>query len=386
MKKQQLDVKKFLVKLMIFSLPFLIIFGFSTGILIASQELLSIESLIKLQSQSRQLVLFGLSYSNPTKYYKLKSVVIRKPTILTLGTSRVMQFRSAFFKPNSRFFNAGGGVEKIKEFRQFLDQITPGNEPQIIIIGLDQYLFNPNWDDLNSSLNSQQIYQPLSRLETWKFGSLRVLSDFWQKKFSLSDLTNFRSPIIKVGLNAKARDNGFRNDGSYYYGRFIHNPQTTDDPNFQDTLSRIANGEKPYNYGNTVSPGALDELRLFLTECQSRNIYVIGFLPPYPPRVYAQFKSFTDKFSYMFMLAQELKPIFQAYNFGFYDFTDAATFGSNDQEAVDGLHPSEKAYLRLIINLAASEPKLRQHMDLKYLKTRLNQSPSGFFVFAPDEL
>jgi hypothetical protein len=57
--------------------------------------------------QSKNNILYGLAYSNPVKYFKLKNVEYKKPEIISLGTSRVLQFRDFFFKKPGLFYNSG---------------------------------------------------------------------------------------------------------------------------------------------------------------------------------------------------------------------------------------------------------------------------------------
>ncbi len=139
-------MKKFIRNLTIFLLPILCLLGFNLFILTLSGELFSPDRIIACQSTDNGLI--GLAYSNPIKYIKLKITEHKKPKILLLGTSRVMQFRDFFFNNPELFYNAGGAISKIKDFNIFINTLETENI-QIVIVGLDQYFFNKNWDDLN---------------------------------------------------------------------------------------------------------------------------------------------------------------------------------------------------------------------------------------------
>jgi hypothetical protein len=71
-----------------------------------------------------------------------------------------MQFRSKFYRPEENFFNAGGGVETIDNFIQFFSEIPLGMEPNILIVGLDQYFFNHNWSKTMAG-NGKDIFKNL---------------------------------------------------------------------------------------------------------------------------------------------------------------------------------------------------------------------------------
>ena len=376
-------MKRFLLKLSIFLFPFVAMYGFPTYVLLWSGDLAPVEHVIEAQKQSDTLILFGPAYTNFSPYFRLKSVLERKPRVISLGTSRVMQFRSKFFKEGVSFYNAGGAVSKIKHFEAFLNRVPHDKMPELFIIGLDQYFFNPRWDNLADddiekqlSANDYGAFDIL--LDSWK----QVYADYYDKKYSLRRLTFNREPN-RIGLSALTYGDGTRNDGSYHDQKYIRNPfdPKNKDYQFKNTFDRIAKGDRRFEYSESISDGAVEVLERFLKRCKEKGVRVIGFLPPYPHVVYEKMISMPE-YGYLSQLAPRLKPLFQSYGFDFYDFSDMAWLGASDHETLDGLHGSEKAYLRLFIAMAESSPVLKKYSrDLSFLRDTLHHTPGDYDVF-----
>src|SRR5215471_679467 len=273
-------MRKFVLKIVLFLLPFALVLGFPVVVLIVSGELTSLSRVIAAQDVEEQVVA-GFAYSNATNFYKLQSTMQRKPTILALGTSRVMQFRDFFFKAPHDFYNAGGGVDRLEDFRIFVDRLSC--PPKLLIIGLDQYFFNDNWQgfaarDYSALLASENRDRLGIVTRNW----IEVYEDYLAGKFNLGTLV--RRPSTCIGLSAVARGAGFRSDGSYSYG--VH-AREDEDTRFRETFERIERGNQRFQYGTSVSKRALDELALLLEQCVNREIHVVAFLPPFPHAVWS---------------------------------------------------------------------------------------------------
>ena len=376
-------MKRFAVKLFIFLFPFLLLYGFPFYVLFVSGDLAPVEQVIREQKMSKALVLFGPAYSNFSPYFRLKSVLEREPDIVSLGTSRVMQFRSRFFRSGVSFYNAGGAVYRIEHFESFLEKIPSGKEPKLIFMGLDQYFFNPNWNDETPGDFEKQLsannYNALDiLLDNWQ----QVYSDYFGKKYSLRSLSAGRKNNL-IGLNALANGNGTRNDGSYRDAKYIRDPfnPKNSDYQFKNVFDRIAKGDRRFEYSETISEGAIGTLERFLKKCKERGVHVVGFLPPYPHVVYEKMVSM-PQYQYLSQIAPHLKPLFARYGFDFYDFSDISWIGASDTETLDGLHGSEKAYLRAFTVMVESSSTLRHYaQDIAYLKKVLYDAPNDYEVF-----
>ena len=90
-------------RLAVLAAPFVLLHAVALHVLLASGELERVDDVIELQKTSARPVLFGPAYSNHTAYYKLHAVLSRRPTVIALGSSRVMTVRSPLFSmvPNA---------------------------------------------------------------------------------------------------------------------------------------------------------------------------------------------------------------------------------------------------------------------------------------------
>jgi lysophospholipase L1-like esterase len=378
------DSNRLCLKFFLATLPFSVIFTFALVMLFVSGELLSVDRVIQMQKENATPVLFGFGYSDPDLYYKMKSVLIRNPEVLVLGTSRVLQIRSGFFL-NSRFYNAGRAIAKVGHLRHFLAQIPKEKEPRVILLGLDQNFFNAAWDRSVGLYDIEQRYICVdSRFRIIGENWFRIFKDYKKRKFSIRNILKKDAHVKRIGLNAIINDLGYRNDGSQRNDKFIEGAEDPKNPDYQfrETFDHISKGINRFEFGDEPAVDVLRELDRFLSECKIRNIYVVGFLNPYPHAVWEKLKS-TKKHRYLFQLAATLKPLFANQGYSFSDFSDLADLGAADQENLDGFHASEKAYLRLLIQILEKDSVLRRHADLGGLKDFLASSVNPHNVF-PD--
>lgn len=375
-------MKKLILKLLWLLVPTVVaVYGFPFAVLAMGGEFTSVSEIVRRQMVSATLILYGPSYSNPVKVFKMSSVLLRRPSVVALGTSRVMQFRAQMFNAPRRFYNAGGAVATVWELRPFLDAIPVGQEPEVLIIGLDQYLFNANYAEFDVATPAVE----LSWVEIIQNAKWTVYDDYLHGKFDLATLFKREHRLDRLGLNAIANNTGFRNDGSYYYGKFIANPRGSgnDDIDFATTLDRIRRGTSRFEYGSRVSPHAVDELRAFLKACRERDIHVAAFLPPFAHEVYARMISLGEKYGYLRALPSTLAPALAAHGHTFFDFSDLQSVGAPDEETIDGFHASERAHVRMLLAMSADATLNQYVADRRILEAKLvTQNPYVVFETA----
>lgn len=359
----------FIKRLIWFQVPLVLIVGPLWMSLALARELVSCDEIVADQRAHQSLV--ALAYSDPIRCLKARMLEARGPKVVALGSSRVMQFRESFFRDSEQFYNAGGAVERMRDFNAFLEQVDT-RSVELFVIGLDHYFFNVNYDDMQKAPKTfENTYSTLGVLREQK-----LVRDYRQGKV---DYGRLRRPG-RVGLTAMMYDEGFRRDGSYRYGRIIDFPELAGDIDFHDTFERMRTGKKRFQYGAEVNPAALRELDLFLKTCRERGIEVVAILPPFAHRVWNALLAQGEDYAYMRQLDSELKPLFEAHSFELFDFSDIASLGSDDTEAIDGFHGSEVAYLRLTLSVAERSPVLRRYVDSDRLGSLLEGVQSGLEI------
>ena len=374
-------MKRFLIQLIIFSSPLIVLFGLPTFFLWQSKEnFYKIENL--LSEKGKYLIGYAYHENNYgfIKWSFLNSNESKK--VWALGSSRVLQFRENMF--DSSFYNAGYTISSIADFKPFIESLPQNKRPRYLVVGLDQWMFNASFDSLKT--------RPLP--ESWQksftfypqiFPSYKTFyGDFFDHKFTFNGLLENSDSCKKIGLNAKMHNTGFRNDGSMYYGeqisKLILKDTTASDYNYSNTFDRIAKGERRFQYCKSVNENALTELDNFLGYCKHQNIIVIAFLPPYADRVYSKMMASGD-YEYLRDIYSRIKPYFQKYNYEVYDFSKVSDFNSSDNETIDGFHGGELCYQKLLISMLDSGSKLNEVTNVARLRKDVQNKKNNYAIY-----
>lgn len=333
-----------------------------------SEEGKSLQAIISEQERDSSVVI-GYTFSYIDPFLKAEKSRQINPDILILGTSRTMQFCRSFFNPAFSFYNAGGAVARIQDFCNFLEYINLQNgRGKILIISIDQYFFNPYWENLKvAPCNYEYKHSITTTLLQNIFG---VYSHIFSGELNLSQLVNSHN----IGFLAKMTGDGFREDGSYYYHRIITDPSSCSDYRFRDTYTRIEEGRTRFEYCTSVDKKAVEMLEEILIFCYNHQIKLIAYLPPYAPSVWKLMtvsNEYADKYTYLKEIEKEIRPLFEKYHYPLFDFSDGGAIGSRDAEFIDGFHGSDKTYLRMMVEMVRTDRTLgryfRDTMELNQL-------------------
>lgn len=311
-----------------------------------SEEGKSLQAIIGEQERDSSVVI-GYTFLYIDPFLKAEKSRQINPDILILGTSRTMQFRRSFFNPAFSFYNAGGAVAHIQDFRNFLEYIDL--QGGVLIISIDQYFFNPQWENLKvAPCNYEYKHSITTALLQNIFG---VYSHIFSGELNISQLVHSHN----IGFLAKMTGDGFREDGSYYYRRIVTDPSSCSDYRFRDTYTRIKEGRTRFEYCTSVDGKAVEVLEELLFFCYNHQIKLIAYLPPYAPSVWKLMTvsdEYADKYAYLKKIEKEIRPLFEKYHYPLFDFSDGGAIGSRDAEFIDGFHGSDKTYLRMMVEMA----------------------------------
>lgn len=361
----------------LFFLPLVVLFGAPALLLSWSGEFTAPDQVVARQQANPQTLL-GLAYSDSSAYVKAQRLAQVHPEVLALGNSRVMQLRSEFFLPGTRFYNAGGAVSMVQDYRIYLERHAPAG-PRFLLIATDDSFFHPSSEGesaLNFHLREQEravtSYSPPS--EIYRAQCRKVWADLFAGKIQLRKL--LASHPDRVGMPAVCLDQGYRADGSYRYSALdnrITDPSHRD-YQFAHTLGLVERGAGRFAWGAQVSQPALREFDRLLDFCQAKQIHVVAFSPPFPHAVCAAMRSLGDKYAYAPKVHASLQARLTARGFEYYDLSDFATMRAPDDEAIDGFHGSERTYLRLVIHMLESGSRLNEVAALHHLREVLRAS------------
>ncbi len=318
--------------------------------------------------------IIGLGYNEQTAYYKLLNANYYKAPIISLGTSRVMQFKEGFF--SSQFYNCGGAVGgNYNEYRNYIENLD--YKPETIIVGLDAWVFNDAWNQGCSEYNS---FQEIQEIDRGTIPLMKAIAKDWvTKKWSAADLNLYPG---NVGFNGRVKDNGFMFDGSYYCGDIYRDPTSSGDYEFADTKSRIANGISRFGWGEHIDEDTLTQLENLLSFCKENNIRIIGFLAPFAPSIYDIMEE-SGNYHYLAEITPACNKIFGKYGYEFYDFMDGESLGMTDDYFLDGFHGSEIVYGRILERMVESNSEVEQYVDVDNIKYLIDNAYSGYVFDDP---
>ncbi|MFD2203497.1 hypothetical protein [Shivajiella indica] len=338
--------------------------------------------------QSNRKYLIGYFYDESNyEYLKWKEIQIReKLDVMVIGTSRVLQFREDMFT-NASFFNAGTTkviFNSISDYLPFLRSIGEDKYPKVLIIGLDQFMFNSFWDPLQgeTSLETKIPYKAFPASSSLK----NVYEDLLNGRIDLETLFPVKDEenIAILGLNANVNKMGYRKDGSMLYGKQIeklmNGDSTAGDFGFKFSFQQIEDNEGIFKHGMEVNPRSLNELNKLLDFCKNNGIYVIAYLPPYADAVNAVLES-SGNYQYMEQVMGSIEHSFEINGFELWNMRYLSTFGSNDDEMLDGFHGGAVTKLRMIIFLLENGSKLNEYTDLNILKNDLKNRKNRYLVY-----
>lgn len=330
----------------------------------------AIEDVVSSQLLSEESVIYGSGLYGDTFFYKVELVRVKKPEILILGSSRVMQFRQHMFFGD--MVNAGGAMNSINEGQRFYDEVLREiPQPELIIIGIDYWWFNKDYDNPLRQSNSSQSPRVPSIQHV-----IKVANWLMDGKISHRDIINsFNNRKTGIGVSGIGRT-GFGADGSYYYTNSLskYNPYT----GFEPTVRILENGYGRLAYADTFDPDHFRNFVNLLQDLRTLGSDVTVFFPPFPDRVYSLLER-NQNHEYM----SEVRAAFMKEGISFMDFSDISSFGGNDCEFIDGIHGGEIAYIRILLEIAKSSLSVSRYIDEESLKNKIVENNGLVYFKSP---
>lgn len=343
----------------------------------------SYERAVKWQA-SGEFTLFGSGVSQEFSEYKLKLYEEIKPEIIAVGSSRVMQFRGAWFSKS--FLNMGGLAGNLGVLRSSLNEILAVSRPRVVIVGVDFWWFLPQWEK-----DPEEIVA--IKRGSYNYG-LENLKLPWKWLFEGKiSPTEFLAPALgafgkgfradRYGVMAQQTSDGFGPDGSWYYTAEICGLKPPYDYRFADTLNQVETGIKAfYHAGENDAGPASSHVEAFADICcrlKSRGVEVYVFIPPLSNKVIEALRANSKAYVHLF----ELRKALLARGVDALDFSDPRALNAGDCEFVDGFHGGEVAYARILRRLVDRWPALLEYVRLEKLDAIIRDWSGHAMV--PDE-
>jgi len=298
-----------------------------------------------IRRQRDQGTLYGSGLNSTFFRYKLQLVRDVRPDVIAVGSSRVMQFQTRAFRAS--FVNAGGAANTLNETRMFLDEMFRFHRPKLILMVLEFYLFNSRFFEPDSypdhfydetEITRDKLLSPFAWLATGKVPP-RLYA-----QIVLGDIPSARGTRWPaMGINAIENAMGFYPDGSYFYGGFFQG-LSVQDVKFSNTLERIHEGKRRFEYGTDIDAKRISELREIIAVCRQNKVQLILFLPPVAPAVLRCMQEMSEQYQYVDRLNTYLRSL----DIEYYDFRDARSLGGSDCEFIDGFHAGNTMHYRML--------------------------------------
>ena len=325
-------------------------------------EYASLQTIAEQQRTGPSFCIYGSALHGDSFFYKLEGERAHEADIISLGSSRVLQFRGSFFR--SPFYNMGLAVDSINGGRQLTTLMKTIRTPKVILLGIEFWWFNEAFASTTyvkrlptpgPRMHFSDVIEPIRFLRQGKI----TISQFIRILFSSDNSHCF------LGLQAIQTHSGFGPDGSYYYTDLIAGKRTDAEVGFEATRKAIDRGTGRFVYGTSIPDRHWEEFVAWIRDMQAQGISVVPFIPPIAPSVYVEMEKHRDRYAYINELLQKTKDA----GIPLLDLRDARLVGSPDCEFVDGIHGGDVTYARLLLTLAKKNPSLLPFIDEEQLRT-----------------
>ena len=372
----------FMRRLALFALPLLCIFAALEWMLWHTGDSLPVARIHKQQTRLAD-TLYGRRYfSQQFNVYKMAGIRLRKPTILVIGSSRVMQFRDLMFAPLQReFYNAGGILQNAFDLRAFSELVVAGEIPlpRILIAGIDPWWLKKGYGEATWLHDPDEAYSPAAHVSALR----QILSSGGQ----LADLfADYRLPARtlsgQLGMGSLARRNssGFRGDGSKHPPLevlldYARSPGYVDRES-PPVIERIIRHGKPFSLPAVVDEARVQLMVESLAAIKKQGVEVYAFLPPFSSAAFAALEQDRELAPWWRYYTENLPRALKRQGIEVISIQRPADLGLDDRFMLDGFHPSEVFIAQVVRSLLELAPasSLLQGVDLTLLEQRVEKA------------
>jgi hypothetical protein len=333
-------IKYYLIFFFISINIFLYLFYISYIFLKKNNEHLDINGIIKKQifnSSALYSSSINIDYQN---YIKKKNLLI-KPEIIILGSSRMQYFPGFLFK--KKLLIAQQPFYSFDMFYESINDLIKTHKPKLIIVGIDWWLFNKNFNERSSKILFNNLFQiPKHEEKIYNkffldFSLNELVKPYlWviEKKISFDDFfltVNNKNYSQNVGVTANIQDSGYDLNG-YYVDNFRLSGKKSYDIEFYDTIKEFKNNQKNF-ITFSFDENSLEIFKKINDIGNNNNIKIIFYMPPISPKIFNILKEDGYLKNFDFISEKLTK-----YN-NFYDFTYKSYY--KDCQFIDGYHAGE---------------------------------------------
>ncbi len=311
-------------------------------------------------------VIFGRQYfSQQFNVFKLTAIERRRPAFVTVGSSRVMEFRAFMFEPRAtEFFNAGGLLRVAPDLAAYVELVATGRvpAPKVAIVGIDPWWLSKGRSDtswLTSAHPSDAAVQFGEHVNVAR--AILQRRNFPWRAALLG--AGARSPGFgygAVGLAARLHGNGERvSDGSHLYTdailEYVSHPiyRDRESPPIRD---RVTMETAPFDASDGIDWDAARRVVAALTRLRDCGVEVYAIEPPVSDEVAALLSASSGLSRWWREYTTEFPRLFQEAQLSLFVAGSPSTYGLDDRYMFDGMHPGEVFVALLLENMIAGAP------------------------------
>ena len=369
-----------LLRFILFASPLLLILAVFESAFWKTGEAWPIQRAVRYQQNAAAEVIYGRAFfSQQFNVYKLAGIMHRRPEILAIGSSRVLQIRDFMLAPlDDKFYNAGGLIQNIYDIAAFAEMLQEGKVPgpRVLLVGID-----PWWLKTSRGAGTWLAAGDNSLLFASHIEAMREVVD--RKRYS-ELFKSFAGPDADlghlpdtIGINARVNGSGFRKDGSRHYSpRILYD--YLDNPRYVDrerppVVKRVRKNKRQLSLPADINP---DKLRLLLDSLASVKqlgieLYVI--MPPFSSEVVEAIGRSEVQASWWNAYRDELPQELQRLGISVLEVESSVDSGLDDRYMIDGFHPGEVYMAHLVEKMLrkAASGSLLQQVDARKLRSRV---------------
>ncbi len=313
-------------------------------VLIGTGDFMPEDEIVRFQHHAGKPCMFSEFGKQNEAFYKFEIYRSIKPDIIALGSSRVLEMNQRqFSKP---FVNLGRVLTDIKRGQSAVEQLLAIHKPKFMLIGLDQYWFNPNWDEAGVAKVKLTPSDPNDPRAILRLISLLVNQSMWHDGWKAL----WNGPECHLGLSAKRYLAGYAADGYRYYGELLTAEKQSEDVNFGMTLGRIRNANRRFEKSQVISPQQFAFLLTMHERLQQAGVNHVFYFPTFAPTVTAAMEK-DGGFGYI----ADLETAIRKAGLPFVATPDPDLA---DCDFIDGFHAGDAAQARQLKIIAAGDSRL----------------------------
>jgi len=323
--------------------------------------------------------------------YKLREAIRRRPQLLVLGSSTVMQWRDELFTActaaSSCFYNAGGAMVTMHDGLEFMRSLGREGAPRVLLIGVNFWHLDPGADDPDHAKHVRASFSsgPAQRAErALQVGRDVLLSAGNDPQIRALLAGRITVPSDVRGIAAALHGAGFRADGSYEYGseESARVSRLTPDERAAEVIGRIARDCCRFEHFSEPDVASVRELNELLDLAASNGTRVVAFVPPMSERVVRAIENEPRLRDGVARARATFAAEFAKRGIPFAQALTTVDLGCAGTEMWDGIHPSEVCDARMLMRLmdGPARSALEAYTTREWVSSLLSAPVSPMFL------